>query len=230
MADEYARALEDADADPEVRAVVLTGAGRAFCAGADLEILEEPHRIAEQMARVPTFPLAFRKPLIGAVNGVAAGLGMVQALYCDVRFAAPTASFLTAFAHRGLVAEYGVSWLLPQLVGRSRALDLLLSSRRVDAAEAHRIGLVDHRVDEGDVVEAAVEYAAGLAERSSPTSMAVIKMQVADDADGTFEEAMQRATPLMNRAFTGPDVAEGVASFQERRAPQFPPLGPVTGR
>lgn len=225
MESEYGDVLEAAERDPRVRAVVLTGQGRGFCAGADMSVLAGAPAVdvAELAERRPThFPFLFRKPLIAAVNGPAAGIGLVEALYADLRFASPKALFITAFAQRGLIAEYGIAWLLPQLVGRSRAADLLLSSRKVDAQEAYRIGLVDRLVE--DPLAEAIAYADQLAATSSPYSMDIIKRQLLEDTDRSFDEAATESDRLMVASFTGPDLAEGVASFTERRAPAFVPL------
>ena len=145
----YYDRLDAAEDDPEVRAIVVTGAGRGFCAGADMGDLEQGaggadvEAVLRNRPRPRAFPLTVRKPLIAAINGAAAGLGLVEALYCDMRFATPEAKLTTAFARRGLVAEYGMSWLLPRLVGYSTALDLLLSGRVVLGEEALRLRLVD---------------------------------------------------------------------------------------
>ncbi|WP_367325844.1 enoyl-CoA hydratase-related protein [Streptomyces sp. HUAS ZL42] len=233
LEDRYFELLDAAEDDSDVRAVVVTGAGRGFCAGADLQRLQAVGEIdevsaAERALRRPRdVPLSLRKPLIGAVNGVADGLGVVEALYCDIRFGSPSARFTTAFAQRGLVAEYGISWLLPRLVGHSRATDLLLSSRMVDAEEALRIGLLDHLVRTGSVVDAAVAYAADLATRCSPGSMATIKSQLHNDAESTYADSVTRAERLMLQAFCGTDVVEGVASHLGKRPPSFPSLPPV---
>jgi enoyl-CoA hydratase/carnithine racemase len=207
---------------------VVTGAGRAFCAGADLEELKganpdlDPAVFAR--ARPRTRPLEFRKPLIAAINGAAAGLGLVEALYCDIRFAKPSAKLTTAFARRGLIAEYGMAWLLPRLVGPSRALDLLLSGRVVTAEAAVGWGLVDELAE--DPLEAAVAYAQELATYSSQNSMAIIKGQVQRDLDRSFAEAVAEADQLMVKSLTGADVHEGVQSYFEKRPPAFPPLPP----
>jgi enoyl-CoA hydratase/carnithine racemase len=165
-----------------------------------------------------------RKPIIGAINGVAAGLGMVEALYFDVRFGGPDTRFTTAFARRGLIAEYGISWLLPRLISPSHASDLLLSSRMVDANEAFRIGLLDHMVSGQHVADAAVEYANDLATHCSAQSMATIKRQLRHDAAGPYDAAVARADQAMLESFHGPDVLEGVASHLEKRAPKFAAL------
>jgi enoyl-CoA hydratase/carnithine racemase len=227
LEDQYFALLAEADDDPQVWAVVVTGAGRGFCSGADLGDLKDAAGASPQEVLRPRprdFPLSVRKPIIGAINGVAAGLGMVEALYFDVRFGGPHTRFTTAFARRGLIAEYGISWLLPRLIGPSRACDLLLSSRMVDANEAYRIGLLDHLVAEQGVAEAAVEYANDLATHCSAQSMAIIKRQLRRDAAGPYEEAVARADQLMLESFHGRDVIEGVASHLEKRAPNFPAL------
>ncbi|WP_311208799.1 MULTISPECIES: enoyl-CoA hydratase-related protein [unclassified Aeromicrobium] len=227
MEDAYFAALLAADEDPDVRAVVVTGAGRGFCAGADMGDLAGAADATDAEIDRPLprhLPLTLRKPLVAAVNGAAAGLGMVETLYCDVRFASPDAVFLTAFSRRGLVAEYGMAWLLQRLVGPGRAADLLLSGRRVDGDEAHRIGLVEHLVPADELLERAVAYAADLTTSCSPWSMATIKSQLLLDAERSFAESVQAADVLMRESFRGSDIAEGVASFTERRPPVFAPL------
>ena len=232
LEERYYDRLDAAEDDPQVRAIVVTGAGRGFCAGADMGDLEQGAGGADVEAalrnrpRPRTFPLTVRKPLIAAINGAAAGLGLVEALYCDVRFATPEAKLTTAFARRGLVAEYGMSWLLPRLVGYSAALDLLLSGRVVLGEEALRLRLVDRLSEPGRVVDDAVAYATELATYSSPWSMATIKAQVQADLDRSFTEAVAEAEELMIRSFGQPDVGEGVLSYQERRTPDFPSLEP----
>lgn len=222
----YFDLLDIADDDPNVRAVVVTGEGRAFCAGADLEELAAANPETDMAdldrARPRTRPLEFRKPLIAAINGAAAGLGLVQALYCDIRFSKPSAKLTTAFARRGLIAEYGMAWMLPRLVGPSRALDLLLSSRVVTAAEAAPWGLIDELSD--GPLESALAYAQDLATSCSPASMAIIKAQVRRDVDRSFAEAVSDADQLMRQSLMGPDVQEGVRSYFEKRPPAFAPL------
>ena len=227
----YYGRLDAAEDDPEVRAIVVTGAGRGFCAGADMDDLKrgaagEADAALRNRRRPRTFPLTVRKPMIAAINGAAAGLGLVEALYCDVRFASPGAKLTTAFARRGLVAEYGMSWLLPRLAGYSAALDLLLSGRVVLGEEALRLRLVDRLSEPGHVVQDALAYAQELAAHSSPWSMAAIKAQVQADLDRSFAEAVAEAEELMIRSFDRPDVLEGVVSYHERRAPAFPSLAP----
>jgi enoyl-CoA hydratase/carnithine racemase len=233
LEDQYYARLDAAEDDPAVRAIVVTGAGRGFCAGADLDDLElgATSELAAEAAlrdrpRPRTFPLTVRKPMIAAINGAAAGLGLVEALYCDLRFAVPHAKLTTAFAQRGLIAEYGISWLLARQIGPSRALDLLLSGRVVLGDEALALGLVDRVSEPGRLVDDAVDYAATLAARCSPRSMATIKAQVHADLDRPFAEAVAAADGLMLESFTLPDVHEGVRSYLEGRPPAFPGLEP----
>jgi len=237
MEGELRDAMEKADADEAVRAIVLTGAGRGFCAGADMGVLAaiqggarraapdaaRPHdmdRRPDYQIRYGYFP-SLSKPVIGAINGPCAGLGMVVALYCDLRFAADSAVFTTAFARRGLIAEHGISWMLPRLVGQTCALDLLLSARKVDAAEAYRIGLVDRVCATSSLMDETLAYARELAESVSPRSMAVIKRQLWETPFQTLAEATAVANREMRASFASEDFKEGVAHFVDKRAPRF---------
>ena len=227
----YFDLLAWADAEPGVRAIVVTGAGTTFCPGADIAVLD---RIAAKgrmnLAGRPAqdWPRTVRKPMIAAINGACAGIGLNQALNCDVRFAARGARFSTSFARRGLPAEYGMSWLLPRLIGVENALDLLLSGRVFDADEAKALGLVSRVCEPEQVLGEARAYAADLAASCSPRAMAAIRAQVYGDLSANAGEAMARSVAAL-QAFTGhPDFAEGVASFVERRPPTFAPLDPST--
>jgi enoyl-CoA hydratase/carnithine racemase len=223
----YLARLTEATADERVRAVVVTGAGSTFCPGADLSRLGA---LGEEGARLPHQPVdvqrRFPKPLIAAINGACAGVGLVQALFCHVRFAADTARFSTAFARRGLVAEYGIAWTLTRIVGQERAFDLLLSGRTFDAAEALDLGLVSRVVPRDEVLGAAQAYARDLALHCSPRAMAVIASQVRHAQESTFDDALQASYEHVDRFIGSADLREGVASFVERRAPRFPPLEP----
>jgi enoyl-CoA hydratase/carnithine racemase len=174
--------------------------------------------------RTPARAWAFRKPLIAAINGGCAGMGLVQAMYCDVRFAARGAKLTTAFARRGLAGEFGATWLLPRLVGVENAMDLLLSGRVVDADEAHRLGLVSRVVEPAGLMAEARGYAADLAANCSPLSLALIRSQVQDDLQTDFGSSLARTYRAMGYAATAPDFREGVDSYLQKRAPAFPPL------
>lgn len=230
MEDRYFDLLLAADADPEVRAVVVTGAGRGFSPGADLGKLEDGSNAGSlefgSLHRRPTtLPLTIRKPVVAAINGAAAGVSLVQALQCDLRFAAPGVKMTFAFAQRGLVAEYAVSWLLPRLIGTSRALDLLLSGRVITSEEACEMGLVNRVVPGDELLDHALAYAGELAAKCSPASMAVIKQQVYADWENDLETSRVRVAGLAATSFEGPDFKEGIRSFLKKRPPTFAPLG-----
>jgi enoyl-CoA hydratase/carnithine racemase len=226
MEHRYFALLDRAWADDAVRAIVLTGSGTAFCPGLDTAVLSGAPGLDLSGRRPQHYPLTVPKPIVAAINGACAGIGLVQALNCDVRFAARGARFSTAYARRGLPAEYGTSWVLPRLIGLERALDLLLSARTFDADEALSIGLVSRVTDPGEVVATATAYAYDLARLCSPRSMAAIRRQVWADAGRGFREANEAWLSAMQH-YNGPanpDLAEGVASFVEKRPPAFGPL------
>ncbi len=242
------QAVADAAADPAVRVIVLTGAGRGFCAGADMNLLSgisadggEAGKAAQPVAPAAvsnpfgpalgdlyqgrfTYLLECPKPIIAAINGPAAGLGLVLALYADVRLAAAGARFTTSFSQRGLIAEHGSSWLLPRLVGHANALDLLMTSRKFGAEEALRMGLVNQVHDDAGFEAATTEYARMLADTVSPRSLAVMKAQVYAALVQGFPEAMTAADAAMEASFGRADFKEGVAHFMEKRAARFPDL------
>ena len=228
MRDHYFDLLERCRDDDDIRAIVLTGAGKSFSVGADVQGLKSSgqHTIdrIRQPGRPVHFALSIPKPIVCAINGGCAGVSLVHALCCDLRFAAAGARMTTAFARRGLIAEYGISWLLPRLVGQSRALDLLLSARVITAEEADRIGLVDGVFPRDELLDRVLEYALDIAGNCSPASMAAIKRQVYADYNRSIDEAAAAALEEMVDSFRRPDVKEGAASFIERRKPQFPPL------
>jgi enoyl-CoA hydratase/carnithine racemase len=226
----YFEMLEQCASAPEVRVIVVTGAGRGFCAGADMQALQaigegEAQSSVQEHARYPqTLPLSIPKPIVAAINGACAGIGLVQALMCDIRFAAEGAKLTTAFARRGLVAEHGISWMLPRLVGPANALDLLLSGRVVFAEEAQTLGLVNRVLAPDRLLDATLEYAHELVVNCSPKSMATMKRQVYADMQRELPDALAEADRLMLESFTAPDFAEGVTSFIERRDPRFAAL------
>jgi enoyl-CoA hydratase/carnithine racemase len=221
----YFDALERAGSDPAVRVVVVTGAGRSFCPGLDPEVLAAASTGATYSTnrRRQTFTSTVPKPVIAAVNGGCGGIGLVQALYCDLRFAARGAKFSTAFARRGLPAEDGAAWVLGRLVGHGRAMELLLSGRVFVAEEAHEIGIVQRLCEPADVLTDAMAYAHDLATSCSPVALGMIKDQMWHDPDGTLEQARVRAQQLITVAKAQPDLAEGAAALAQRRAAHFPP-------
>ncbi|HXV04889.1 MAG TPA: enoyl-CoA hydratase [Solirubrobacterales bacterium] len=231
MGHAYFDALEECEASTEVRAIVVTGAGKGFCAGADMAELQAlGDGNLEEISMVPderpqTFALSISKPIVAAINGACAGLGLVHALMCDIRFAAADAKLTTAFSRRGLVAEHGIAWILPRLVGPARALDLLFSGRIVLGEEAAALGLVNRAVEGEKLLDEALAYARELATYASPASMATMKRQVYADLTRELPAALAEANRLMGESFTQPDFVEGVASFMERREPRFAPLG-----
>jgi enoyl-CoA hydratase/carnithine racemase len=225
--------LEKLAVDPGARALVITGDGSDFCVGADggsLDNIADDGGYEISAAR-PTYWMAMTigKPLIAAVNGACFGVGMQIALLCDVRFASTSTKLATAFARRGLTAELGMTWLLPRLVGLGVANDLLLSGRLVRAPEALQLGLVNRVVD-GEVLEAATDYARQLAASCSPAAMAVIKRQTYVDLTSTLPSAVARGDMYTEAAMASEDFAEGVRSWREKRPPAFPPLDPALAR
>ncbi len=241
MGAEVKHALARAEADERVVVIVITGAGRGFCAGADLKELQgiseggrggaTPPELeadpgdpsfGEDFRGTYTYPMSIPKPVIAAINGPVAGMAVPIALACDLRFASDRASFTTAFSRRGLVAEWGVSWLLSRLTGPAHALDLLFSARRFDAAEAERIGLVNRVVPHDELQKFVREYAEDLAANCSPASMAIMKRQVYQHLSQSLGPAEQEAVRLMVESFGRPDFREGVTSFLEKRPPRFP--------
>lgn len=223
----YAAALREADANPEVRVAVVTGAGRGFCSGADLSVLAQgPDALDGFVGQttdddLPTAALTVGIPVVMALNGPAAGLGFVIALTGDVCFASPQARLISAFSRLGLVAEYGIAWLLPRLIGRQRAAEILLSGRPIDADEALQLGLV-HSIHD-DALQAALDWAHDVADNCSPASLRTIKRQLIDaDTQGLAESTMS-SLRLMRESFRGPDLAEALIARSERRPPAFGP-------
>ena len=244
MGKEVAQAVLAADADDQVRVIIVTGAGRGFCAGADMANLgglaasdgkaetirsiladhfKGPHIAGarEDFQKAYSYFPALGKPVIGAINGAAAGLGLVISLYCDIRFASDQAKFGTAFAKRGLIAEHGISWMLPRLIGVSNALDLLYSARMIDAAEALRMNLVSRVIPHEELLAETRKYALELANGSSPRSQAVMKRQVYNALFQDLGAAIETANEEMIHSFTSEDFKEGVAHFMEKRLPAF---------
>ena len=225
MGREVRAAMEEADADDDVRVVLITGAGRGFCAGADISLLSDIVRSGLDAGTSPASRRApipeISKPVVAAVNGHAVGLGLAVALFADIRLAAESAKFGTAFAKRGLVAEFGLAWMLPRLVGLGHAMDMLLSARMVEALEASRIGLASRVLPDGDFAAAARAYAVELAASVSPRSTQIIKRQVAQGLTQTLDDAFALAEREMHLSLACEDFKEGVAHFMEKRAASF---------
>jgi enoyl-CoA hydratase/carnithine racemase len=238
--------MHRAEADPAVVGIIVTGEGRAFCAGADMNVLTDltegrapsgrsvadedrvrsarPEPEGEFTGRFP-YVMAIDKPVIAAVNGAVAGMAFPFVLCCDLRVVTPEAMLLTAFAQRGLIAEWGLSWLLPRLVGPAVALDLLFSSRKVRGEEALQLGLANYLVPGDELLPFCREYIYNLASACSPTSMAVMKRQVYEQLHRGLAAAELDSQRLMVESFGRPDFKEGVQSFLQKRPPKFQRVG-----
>ena len=239
MHTEYRWAIEQAEADHGVRVVVVTGEGDGFCAGADSGALEGHVSRGGYDAGTPddiptpgfgvrpefdhdfAFHFGLTKPVIAAINGPAAGVGFVLACYCDLRFAALSAKFTTAHGKLHLPAEYGLSWLLPRLIGVTRANDLLLSSRTFRGTEAAEMGLVNEALPRDQLLPRTYEYASMLATTVSRGSLAETKRQIYTDLHRDVGSSVAEAAALLARMMTEPDFAEGVAALTEKRPPNF---------
>ena len=239
---ELRHALVQAERDERAVGIVITGAGRAFSAGADMQALSQIAEGSEigrdeglaaleketrgrdvdpELKVTWSIIPSIRKPVIAAINGPVAGMSFAIASLCDLRFAAESAVFTTSFSQRGLVAEHGISWALPRIVGPSKALDLLWTARKFSAEEAERIGFVDRVLPDGELLQAARDYIGDLAERCSPASIMAMKRQVYLHLMRPLNEAMDESNRLMAESLARPDFREGVASFLEKRPPQF---------
>lgn len=244
MENEVRSLMLEAERDDNVRVIVLTGAGRGFCAGADISLLDSvatkgaiggervtASRVAggrlQRDGVRPDFQtkhsyfLGIEKPILAAINGPAVGLGLVIALYCDLRLASDTARFSTTFAQRGLIAEYGMAWMLPRIVGLPNALDLLFSARQINASEALRMGLANQVFPADRFLEQVSQYAADLASRVSPRSLRVMKRQVYAAMFQSLAESFDLAVTEMVASLQCEDFKEGVAHFLEKRPPAF---------
>jgi enoyl-CoA hydratase/carnithine racemase len=247
MAAEVRDAFHRADKDDDVRVIIITGAGKGYCAGADMDMLQGIQRggadselsselgsadagpgVEQEDPAVPaafrgaySYPLGLHKPVIAAVNGVAAGLGLSYMLYYDMRIASDRARFGTIFARRGLVAEHGTAWLLPRLIGMANACDILYSGRLVGAEEALRMGLVTRVVPHDQLMPAVREIATEMATLCSPRSIRIMKRQLYGDLFTDLASSMEEADREMVASFPTEDFREGVASFLQKRPPRF---------
>ncbi|MCE2558281.1 MAG: enoyl-CoA hydratase/isomerase family protein [Acidobacteria bacterium] len=243
MMAEMKHAMAAAEQDERVVGIVLTGAGRGFCAGADMQGLQATSRGergsgagntfedaqagaieemgAENFGVTFNYLMAVRKPIVAAVNGPCAGLGFAIAMLCDIRIASDRAVFTSAFVNRGLIAEHGLSWILPRVAGPSNALDILWTGRKFYGPEAAQMGVVNRSVPHDQVVPEARNYVKALAERSAPMSLKVIKQQVYRHLMMETGDALRESNELMAESLQRDDFKEGVASFVERRPPKF---------
>ncbi len=239
MSVEYRWALHHAHTDAAVRVVVLTGAGNAFCAGADTGLLEEidsaggaytkektelppfPDDAPAPLRHNHTAPLAISTPVIAAINGACAGAGFVLATYADLRWAAESARFGTAFAALGLPAEYGIGWMLPRITGNANALDLLFDPAPRSAHEVERLGFVQRVVPDDALLADALAFAERLARHSSADSLRTMKRAVWVDAVGDLDEAYRRSVADMEAALTRADFRTGIAAAKSKTRPDF---------
>lgn len=225
MTPRYAEILRQLDADSSIRAIVVTGAGRGFCSGADTSALAgtasdlQAYVSGQSLESLPVVALTLGTPVLTAINGPCAGIGFVLAISADFRFVAPEAKMSTTFARLGLVAEYGIAYLLPRLIGLPAATDLLLTGRTITGTEADRIGLA--RAVE-DPLAHALAFAEELVTNSSPASIATMKRQLLEAQNHDLHQSVDASLADMSRAFTWPDLGEALAARAQKRTPNFP--------
>lgn len=230
MGELYFETLERLGADATVRTILVTGQGRAFCAGIDLGGLaglvgsDRPKPSPNAVQRPYYFPMTVGKPIVAAIQGPCYGVGLQQALCCDVRFAADDAKLAAPYVKRGLIGEVGMTWTLSRLIGLGPAMEIMLSGRALSAEEALRMGLVTRVVPREALFDAAFAYCLELAETCSPWSMRAIKLQMVKDMMDDLPGAYARSQALMQEALDGPDLVEGMRAFGEKRKPSFAPL------
>jgi enoyl-CoA hydratase/carnithine racemase len=236
MENEVRAAMVDADRDDSVRAIVVTGAGRAYCAGADMDALDRISRGEESIPR-PTesaltgvkadyqgrfsYMLALRKPIIGAINGACVGIGLTSSLYFDMRIASETARLGMIFVRRGLAIEHGSSWMLPRLIGVPKALDLALTGRLVDANEALAMGLVSRVLPADKVLATAKEVAGEIAAKCAPLGVAAAKKMIYDHLFTDLATAMKEDDLATDSVNGTEDFREGILAFREKRPARF---------
>jgi enoyl-CoA hydratase/carnithine racemase len=245
MGEAFDATMVAAALDPRVRVIVVTGAGdRGFCVGADMARLDglratgstrppnprpgTPHPVLDALTDAPahlrsryTLPMAVPQPVIAAINGACAGVGLALAVNCDVRFASRSAIFAAGFPQRGLTAEAALAKTLSDLIGKGRASDLLLSGRKVSAEEALGLGLVNAVHDFAELAPQALAYARAIAQGASPRSTRIIKRQLRLAGDQTFEAAQTLSYDETLASLASEDFQEGVVSYTERRPPRF---------
>lgn len=236
---EIKHALFISDTTEEVIGTVITGAGRGFCSGVDMKSLgkisDDGKRTQDAFKHLkvsfenenknflgsPAYFLALKKPLIAAINGACAGLGFSYATFCDMRFMDRTAKLVTSFSPRGLIAEHGTSWILPKIIGPSHALDLMWTSRRVDAEEAYRIGYANRLSENGEALKEAQDFIFNLAKTSAPYSLMMMKKQIYQHLNQDLGLSNTESTKWMDESLKRDDFKEGIKSFLEKRSPNF---------
>lgn len=223
MGREVSSALAQCDADDQVRAVIITGAGRSFCAGADLDPknAESVEDLRAQSPLEATGPPQVRKPVIAAINGDAVGVGLTYPLQCDVRFVAEDAKLGFVFVRRGLLPEAGIHWTLPRAIGVHRAAELLLSGRIFSGRDALEMGLVNEALPSSEVLDAASQFAADIARNTAPVSVAIAKRLLWDSLTGTLARTQVAESELFWWTVAQPDAMEGVRAFLEKREPRW---------
>ena len=241
MLAEIRHALAAAETDEKVVGIILTGEGRGFCPGMDMNALDaisdgevgKTDDLAELKAQpgdlelgdnfqvTYSYLMSIRKPVIAAINGACAGLGLAIASMTDLRIVERSAKFSTAFSQRGLIAEHGISWTLPRLIGSGNALDLLWSARKFTGEEAKDIGLAEKLVEDGESLETAIDYVRNLAASSAPKSLQVMKAQIYRHMNMQLGDAMRETNDWMAASLQRDDFREGVRSFIEKRPPNF---------
>jgi enoyl-CoA hydratase/carnithine racemase len=239
MFDELKSALDDADADSNIGAIIITGAGRAYCAGADMGGLSRAAQGTERIGGLSkpapgtenldpnyrgrfSWMLSIKKPIIGAINGPAVGMGFANTLYCDMRIASDRARMGLIFVRRGLAIEFGSSWMLPRIVGIANAIDLAVTGRLVDAQEALRMGLVSRVVAHDELMPAVRALATEIATQCSPLGIAHAKRHVYNHLFTDLATALRDEDESVGVMAQSEDFKEGINSFLEKRAPRFP--------
>ena len=250
MGNEVKNAIEVAGQDKECRCIIVTGSGRGFCAGADMGGLKnradgsgakpievdmeiKPYKADKGLGPdiIDDFEGRFAymyncpKPIIAMVNGACAGIGLIFTLYADLRFVNQDAKLTTAFASRGLIAEHGIAWMLPRLIGEANALDLLLTARIIKGDEAASMGLANKSLPTEELANYVNDYAENIALKASPRSLAIMKRQIRASYSQTFIKSLEEANEQMFASFEEFDFKEGVNSFMEKRPPKFRGIG-----
>jgi enoyl-CoA hydratase/carnithine racemase len=230
LLESLADGIEAAERDPDTRVIVITGAGKGFCSGADLDLLAQGPEALDGFSsgfdsrRLFSVTQTMSTPVVIAVNGAAAGAGFVLSLIGDVRFASRSALFLSAFSRLGLTAEYAAAWLLPRIIAPGIAKEILLSGRPVTAEEAERIGLVSGIADDG--LDLAMRWARDVAAHCSPASLAAMKSQFVHADDHSLDEHLTDSLSWMERSFRWPDLAIALAAREQSHPPEFPAARP----